>query len=273
MDLKRLGISGMTTKNWSLEEDMKGLVANGISNIGLWLFKCGQHSPQAVRQLMLENNLHVSNVCFGGVFTGEDEEARRSAIEETKKAIDFTKEVQGDCLLLISGPLGNHSFDKAVEYVRRGLLEVCDYAEKRQVHLALEPIHPMYVTDFSIIHTLDFALQLVNEIGSAQLGLFLDTFNIGWDPSIQHVIPKCKGKIKGVHLADWRNPTRSLSDRALPGQGVFPVREIIGKIEQAGYTGPYDLEIFSDELWASDYNRMLIEIKEWFAAVEVEEMI
>jgi len=50
----------------------------------------------------------------------------------------------------------------------------------------------------------------------------------------------------GVHVADWRDATRSWADRALPGDGVSDLPSILGALEGAGWDGFYDLEIFSD---------------------------
>jgi sugar phosphate isomerase/epimerase len=50
----------------------------------------------------------------------------------------------------------------------------------------------------------------------------------------------------GVHIADWREPTRGWADRVLPGDGVAALPSILGALERAGWDGYYDLEIFSD---------------------------
>ena len=50
----------------------------------------------------------------------------------------------------------------------------------------------------------------------------------------------------GVHIADWRDPTRGWADRVLPGDGVADLPALLGTLERAGWNGYYDLEIFSD---------------------------
>jgi sugar phosphate isomerase/epimerase len=50
----------------------------------------------------------------------------------------------------------------------------------------------------------------------------------------------------GVHIADWREPTRGWADRVLPGDGVADLPALLGMLERAGWDGFYDLEIFSD---------------------------
>jgi sugar phosphate isomerase/epimerase len=54
------------------------------------------------------------------------------------------------------------------------------------------------------------------------------------------------GRVVGVHVADWREPTRDWADRVLPGEGVGDLPAILGAIDRAGWDGFYDLEIFSD---------------------------
>src|SRR5262249_53777497 len=50
----------------------------------------------------------------------------------------------------------------------------------------------------------------------------------------------------GVHVADWREPTRSWCDRVLPGTGAAGLPALLAAVEAAGWNGFYDVEIFSD---------------------------
>jgi sugar phosphate isomerase/epimerase len=52
-------------------------------------------------------------------------------------------------------------------------------------------------------------------------------------------------------VSDWREPTRGWADRVLPGDGVADLPAILGALDSvgfngAGWSGFYDLEIFSD---------------------------
>ena len=50
-----------------------------------------------------------------------------------------------------------------------------------------------------------------------------------------------------MHIDDWRDPTRSWLDRAFPGEGIMNVSALIDRLEDAGFRGFYDVEIFSDD--------------------------
>jgi sugar phosphate isomerase/epimerase len=56
-------------------------------------------------------------------------------------------------------------------------------------------------------------------------------------------IERYRDRIRGVHLADWREPTRNTNDRVLPGDGAVDFGSIVGALRWDGF---YDLEIFSD---------------------------
>ena len=48
----------------------------------------------------------------------------------------------------------------------------------------------------------------------------------------------------GVHVSDWFAEERP--DRALPGQGVSRTKELVARLADAGWAGPWDVEIFGD---------------------------
>ncbi len=267
MERARLGINTMTTRNWSLAQEAEAYARHGIANIGIWESMCGGRSGASVRGLMAAHGLRVSHVCYGGGFTAASAEERARAIEQTRRLIAFTAEAGSDCLLIVAGPIGAHGRAGALGYVRDGIERVLPEAQAHRVRLGLEPIHPMEITQWSVITTVPDALELVDAIGSPGLGVFLDTYHIFWDPRVLSHIARCAGRIAGVHLADWRSPTRSFTDRTVPGRGVVPFGELIAAFEAAGYRGSYDVELFSDELWASDYEALLTEICAWADAV------
>jgi sugar phosphate isomerase/epimerase len=54
-------------------------------------------------------------------------------------------------------------------------------------------------------------------------------------------------RFAGVHIADYREPTRGWADRSLSGHGVGDIPRILGALDAAGWDGLYDIEIFSDD--------------------------
>ena len=67
------------------------------------------------------------------------------------------------------------------------------------------------------------------------------------------------------HVCDWRTPTEDLlNDRGLMGEGCIPIRQIRGWVEDAGFRGFVEVEIFSNRHWATDQGEFLGKIKAAF---------
>jgi sugar phosphate isomerase/epimerase len=119
------------------------------------------------------------------------------------------------------------------------------------VRVALEPIQREFANYWTIVSSLDEAAALIGEAG-AELGLMYDTWNLWREPLEQ--IERHRDRISGVHIADWREPTRNTNDRVLPGDGVVEFGPIL---EALRWDGLFDLELFSDaelpgSLWRED---------------------
>jgi sugar phosphate isomerase/epimerase len=64
------------------------------------------------------------------------------------------------------------------------------------------------------------------------------------------------------HICDWLNPTVDmLNDRGLMGDGVIDIKKIRGWVEEAGFDGFNEVEIFSHKHWAEDQQEFLNKIK------------
>lgn len=270
--VSRLAISHITTNNWDLPTALERYKAHGIGGYGPWRDKLEPLGFDNALALIKNSGLGVANYCAAGFFTMSEtacREAVDAAVESTMAAMDQQKALGAPCLVTVVGPVGCYTVDEAMAVAMDGLRRVAKAAEEKGVDLGLEALHPMDITTWSMVRTLHQALDIIEEIGSPRLGLLLDLYNTWWDPQIKAGIQRAGtgGHIKGVHLADWRNPTRSFTDRTIPGRGVIPLAELIGEVAATGWQGYYDVEIFSDELWASDYDQMLDEIATWFEGI------
>jgi sugar phosphate isomerase/epimerase len=106
--------------------------------------------------------------------------------------------------------------------------------------VALEPIQREFIDLWSTVGSLGEAAALVDEAG-ADAGLMYDSWHL-WREPIEE-IDRYRDRIRGVHLADWREPTRHTNDRVLPGDGAVDFAAIVEALRWDGF---YDLEIFSE---------------------------
>ena len=82
------------------------------------------------------------------------------------------------------------------------------------------------------------------------VGIVVDTYNVWWDPDLSQEIVRAGQAICAFHVADWLIDTGDLRlDRGMPGDGVIDIPGIRALVENVGYTGRREVEIFSQGNW------------------------
>lgn len=106
------------------------------------------------------------------------------------------------------------------------------------------------------VSTLRAARGIIEDVGSPRLGLVIDAFHFYTGGSrLEDLDGLDPARIFVVHLDDAPpGDPAHLTDaqRLLPGEGVLPLRSLIGRLQAGGYRGAYSLELFRPEYWARD---------------------
>ncbi len=95
-----------------------------------------------------------------------------------------------------------------------------------------------------------------------------DTYHIWWDDQAPAQIARAgaAGRIHTFQLADWTTPLPEGVSTAAgrSATALIDMREWRGYAEAAGYTGPIEVELFNEGLWARDGREVLAETAERF---------
>ena len=261
--LERFSINQMTVKQLSMPELVEGCVELGITGVGLWREPVAAHGLDATAKLVRDAGLAVTTLCRGGFFTAIDPAERAAALADNRKAIDEAATLGTDTLVLVSGglPSGSKDLHGARERIADALSELGPYAASNGVRLAIEPLHPMFASDRCVVSTLSQALDIAERFPADQVGVTVDTYHIWWDDTAPAAIARAgaSGRIHTFQLADWITPLPQgvLTGRGQIGDGAIDMREWKSYVEAAGYTGPIEVELFNDDLWAGDGRELL----------------
>jgi sugar phosphate isomerase/epimerase len=176
--------------------------------------------------------------------------------------VDEACELKAACLVLVVGGLPGALSGKATHknialaraQVTDGIADLLEYARAHKMPLAIEPLHPMYAADRACINTLQQALDVCDALDplcTGALGVALDVYHVWWDPLLQSQIQRAgKARLLAFHVCDWLTPTTDmLNDRGMMGDGVIEIPKIRGWVEQQGFTGYSEVEIFSTGNW------------------------
>jgi sugar phosphate isomerase/epimerase len=260
--LERLSFNQMTADPWSLEQTVRNCSKSGIPYIGVWRHKLGGDAEKASAMIRREG-LRVSSLCRGGWFSAPTAEERRQRIADNRLAIEEAALLDAPVLVIVSGPANGQTLEDARATVLDGLLAVLPDAEKAGVILGIEPLHPMYAAERSVVVTLRQANDLANQLSSLAAGVVVDVFHVWWDPEIMQQIERAQGKIVGFHVSDWPVPLPGiLMGRTMMGEGVIELRKLRQAVDATGYDGPIEVEIFNEEVWKNANDGLLERIQQ-----------
>jgi sugar phosphate isomerase/epimerase len=247
----RFSISQITTVGQSFADDLDAYREAGARGIGIWEMKLDDESLERFRASGLEAATavpEVPSILPLPLMEGPSNPADR--VEAVTAGIRRLAPFEPPCMLFLTGP----GDDRAT--VVDGIRTIADAGAEAGVKVALEPIQREFAHFWTIASSLDEATELLEEAARPDVGLMYDTWHL-WNQPLEQ-IERHRDRIAGVHLADWREPTRNTNDRVLPGDGVIDFGPIVEALQ---WEGLYDLEIFSDpelpdSLWTEDPRKL-----------------
>jgi sugar phosphate isomerase/epimerase len=254
MRIERLSINLATVREqWNLRDAVEACARHGIGAVDPWRDQVAAIGLDASVRAIKDSGLKVSGYCRGGMFPAADPAGRLAAIDDNKRAIDEASALGAQCLVLVVGglPKGSRDIGAARRMVADGIATILPHARASGMPLAIEPLHPMYAGDRACVNTLAHALDLCDALGDG-VGVAVDTYHVWWDPDLAAQIARAgrAERILAYHICDWLVPTRDLLlDRGMMGDGVIDLRAVGAMIEQAGYRGFVEVEIFSAADW------------------------
>ncbi len=253
----------------NMRQAVEALRRHRIGGIAPWRDRVAEAGLKDSAKMIRDAGLIVTGYCRAGLFPALERKARQAVIDENLRAIDEAATLEARCLVIVAGglPKGSKDLIGAREMVRDGLGEILDHARGCGVPLALEPLHPMQCADRACVNTLRQALDLCDQLDSGKggaLGVAVDVYHVWWDPELKAQIERAGEKrILGFHICDWLVPTTDLTfDRGMMGDGVIDIPMIRSWVEEAGYRGMHEAEIFSaNNWWKRDADEVLVTCK------------
>ncbi len=259
-DLSQLCVHTITTKPWSVETAAQNFSKAGVKGITVWRDALHGRNIKQTGQLIRDCDLNIVSLCRGGFFPSADSQKRKAAIDDNRKAIDEAAALGAPMIVLVCGADPTQPLEDSRKQIQEGILEIIPQAKAADIKLAIEPLHPMYADTRSAINTLAQANDMASEINSPFVGVAVDVYHLWWDPTLQQEIKRCgkNNHLFAFHICDWNVPTVDfLNDRGLMGEGCIPVRKIRGWVEETGFDGFYEVEIFSDKFWKQNQDDFL----------------
>ena len=183
---------------------------------------------------------------------------------ERKSQSDIRKKLlldAGEVLRAHHVKVGDFFHEKApMSHVIESFASLCAEATARGTKIGFE------LMPFAMIDSLQDSLKLVEGAGAANGGICLDTWHIVKLKVPFDEVQRIQAQyITSVELNDgtfecpWSLHEDTVNHRRLCGEGEFDVASFIQAVQEAGYDGPWGIEVLSEDLRKWPLNRLTAE--------------
>ena len=232
---------------WSPEQVIDACASRDYGGIVFWRRELGTRAFE-IGERVRAAGMDVVGLCRTPYLTGRE----AGSDDEIRASIDLAAEPGAPVLTIVTG--GTEPDTLGLEYSRKRLTDRvarhAEHAAQSTVELALEPLNPMFGGNRTCLFTVQDALEICKEVDAANVGVAVDVYHVWWDRTLRETLKEASGRIFGFHLCDWLEDTsHMLLDRGMMGDGVADIKSLRRSVEDAGYDGPCEVEIFSADNW------------------------
>lgn len=255
-------VNQITTFHSSFNQDVTSYIDAGIPAIGLWKRKIDDCDQAEVVERLRAAELPVSTFSHVGGFTGSNGLTFNEALDEAYDSLFLAKAVGAKAVIVAPGTRGNQ-FTQSHErrLVCEAIRELAFVAEDLNLDLALQPMRPEFSKRWSFLHSIDDMQRLMDRVNHSRVKMVLDTFHLANEPELLQRLGGLVSRIGVVQLSDASHTSLSDHERCLPGRGNLPLRQIINRLNSNGYSGYFDIQVWSPSVWKSDADRVLAECR------------
>jgi sugar phosphate isomerase/epimerase len=236
----RISVNSICSMKQSFDDDLALWADLGIDNVGLISPKLEAAGWDASQQAVLDAKLLVSSMS-----------AYRDGISES---LAFTSAVGCGLLYTVSGSFGTVPWEEAAERFCQEMAPVVAEANEYDVRLALEPTNPLR-TDVSFVHTVRDAIDLARMAG---VGIVVDFYSAWYERNLDGLVRNNIDLVTLVQIGDYKLGTFDIPNRCAIGDGDIPVERLLGMVLEAGYEGPFDLEILGPKIEDEGYRAPIV---------------
>lgn len=245
----RISVNSICSMGQSFEEDMALWADLGVDNVGLISPKMAAAGPERSAEEVTDAKLIVSSMS-----------TYRPDIVEW---LPFTAAVGCEVLYTVTGTFGPVPWEEAARRFCDEMAPVVARAGEHGVRLALEPTNPLR-SDVSFVFSVRDAIDLARMAGT---GIVVDFYSAWYERDLARLVRDHIDLVALVQIGDYRLGTFDIPNRCALGDGDIPVERLMATLLDAGYAGPFDLEILGPEIEAEGYREPILRSVERATAI------
>jgi sugar phosphate isomerase/epimerase len=243
----RISINGISTREWTLEQDTAFHQSAGIEVVNIPYFKFSSDVPAAIDAIRAAGLR--GSALVGGIPTSLIDGGSKT-LEALKPVIDTASALDCPSFYVVTGPTPSRMpTDEAYRALVESLAPANAYARKKGVRLAIEN-NSTSTRDTGFIHTLVDAVDLARD---ADIGICLELQNCWLECHLERLFKQNVDLFTIVQVSDYLVGEPVRLNRRVPGDGSIPLEWLLERLLDAGYEGYFDIEIVGPSIEAEGY--------------------
>jgi sugar phosphate isomerase/epimerase len=251
-----LSISQITTRNWPFERDVDHFSRLGVVALGVLKGKLEEYGVERGARLIRDSGLRASCYQPGDRFAVDDPALWPERFDILKRSLETARLLGAGCLVLLTGPAGQLSYEDASERFLEQLAELLPTARDEAVPIALES-HVSLRIDVSFVHRLDDVLELVDAMNSPHFGACCEVTHVFPERGFYQNLRERASRLFHVQTGDFRPGMVATSERAPLGDGAIDFPRIFQALDEGEYDRYLELELLGSEIEALGYEEAI----------------
>ena len=160
------------------------------------------------------------------------------------RVIGIAHDIGAKSIYMLTGQRGGLDWEGAAEAFSAAIAPCLEEAREAGVLLAVENALPL-IANGHIAHTLRDTITLAEMAG---IGVCIDVFGVWTEAGLDGLLARAAPRCALVQVSDYVLGDKSLPARAVPGDGVIPLKPIFKQLFASGFDGNFDLELLGPRI-------------------------
>ncbi|WP_421864020.1 sugar phosphate isomerase/epimerase family protein [Parvibaculum sp.] len=245
----RLVVNSASMITWPLEREIELHRELGVTRVALLSRKIDAAGEDEAERLVRAAGLEIDSLMVGPLLDLARPEQWAEGRAALRRALARARRFGTTCAVITSGPAVGLTWEDAADAFVAAVAPVVAEARDGGMTIAVEHTNGLRF-DLGFLHNLRDAIDVARRAGVA---VCVEVNNVWGERALRETIAAGVDAIRTVQVNDFVVPTTATPDRAVPGDGHIPLARIVAYLEEAGYRGPYELEIVGPRIEAEGY--------------------
>ncbi len=235
----RISVNSISSLRQPLEDDFALWSELGITHVGLTSPKLDAAGWDTSLEAVLDAELRVSSL---------------AAFREEPVDFAFMTGVGCGLVYTVSGGGGMAPWEEAASTFCEEVAPFIANATEAGVRVAVEPTNPLR-SDVSFVHSVRDAMDLARMAG---MGVVVDFYSSWHERGLENLVQENIDLVALVQISDYKLGTFDMPNRCAIGDGDLPVERLLKMVLDAGYEGPFDLELIGPVIEEEGYRAPIV---------------